>query len=71
MRELSNIEKKNNEVSIPVGPIYLNGNLDIPEGARGIVVLAYGSGSSMQTQVTSTLHRNFREVISELFYSIS
>lgn len=45
MRELSNIEKKSNEVNIPVGPIYLNGNLDIPEGARGIVVLAYGSGS--------------------------
>ena len=45
MRELSNIEKSI-EVQIPVGPIYLDGNLDIPNGARGIVVFVHGSGSS-------------------------
>lgn len=45
MRELSNIEKKSNEVQIPIGPINLNGDLNIPEGARGIVLFAYGSGS--------------------------
>ena len=46
MKELSNIEKKSIEVQIPIGPIYLGGNLDIPKGARGIVVFVHGSGSS-------------------------
>jgi putative phosphoribosyl transferase len=45
MEELSNIEKKSIEVRIPIGPIYLDGNLDIPLGARGIVVFAHGRGS--------------------------
>jgi len=46
MRELSNIEEKSTEVQIPIGRIFLNGNLDIPKGARGIVVFVHGSGSS-------------------------
>jgi putative phosphoribosyl transferase len=46
MRELSNTEKESIEVRIPIGHIYLNGNLDIPEGARGFVVFVHGSGSS-------------------------
>lgn len=46
MKELSKTEQKSMEVRIPIGPIYLNGNLDIPEGAKGLVVFAHGSGSS-------------------------
>lgn len=46
MKEFSKQEKRNMEVQIPVGSIYLNGNLDIPERAKGIVVFAHGSGSS-------------------------
>jgi pimeloyl-ACP methyl ester carboxylesterase len=46
MKELSEPEKRSTEVRIPIGPIYLNGNLDIPEGAKGLVVFAHGSGSS-------------------------
>ncbi|NCO66523.1 MAG: hydrolase [Candidatus Aquicultor secundus] len=34
------------ELTIPIGTISLKGNLDIPEGARGIVLFAHGSGSS-------------------------
>jgi putative phosphoribosyl transferase len=34
------------EIRIPIGPIYLAGNLEIPEGAKGIVVFVHGSGSS-------------------------
>ena len=34
------------EVQIPIGPIYLEGNMDIPVGAEGIVVFVHGSGSS-------------------------
>lgn len=33
-------------VKISIGQIVLEGNLTIPEGARGIVVFAHGSGSS-------------------------
>ncbi|WP_292463184.1 alpha/beta family hydrolase [Methanolobus sp.] len=33
-------------VNIPMGPITLEGDLSIPEGATGIVVFAHGSGSS-------------------------
>ncbi|HWR25670.1 MAG TPA: dienelactone hydrolase family protein [Methanosarcina sp.] len=47
MKESVNIEKKSTEVRIPIGgSIYLEGNLDIPEGTRGIVVFVHGSGSS-------------------------
>lgn len=34
------------EVSIPAGPVELEGNLTIPEGAHAIVIFAHGSGSS-------------------------
>ena len=33
-------------VRVPVGPIVLEGNLGVPEGATGIVLFAHGSGSS-------------------------
>jgi pimeloyl-ACP methyl ester carboxylesterase len=35
-----------NLVHIPIGGIILDGNLDIPQGAQGIVLFAHGSGSS-------------------------
>ncbi len=34
------------EISIPIDSTILKGNLDIPEGARAIVIFAHGSGSS-------------------------
>ena len=33
------------EVRISAGPVELEGILDIPEGAQGIVLFAHGSGS--------------------------
>lgn len=33
------------EVRVPVGSVTLEGNLDVPQGARGIVLFAHGSGS--------------------------
>jgi pimeloyl-ACP methyl ester carboxylesterase len=41
-----NTGKVNSEIRIPIGSIYLDGNLEIPEGAKGIVVFVHGSGSS-------------------------
>jgi putative phosphoribosyl transferase len=46
MSELSNKGKSSNEIQIPINSITLEGNLIIPEGAKGIVVFAHGSGSS-------------------------
>lgn len=34
------------EVKIKIGKVMLNGNLDIPENVRGLVLFAHGSGSS-------------------------
>ena len=34
------------QVQIPVGPVQLEGILNIPEGARGLVLFAHGAGSS-------------------------
>jgi putative phosphoribosyl transferase len=33
------------EVRVPVGSVTLEENLDVPEGARGVVLFAHGSGS--------------------------
>jgi putative phosphoribosyl transferase len=33
-------------VRVAAGPVTLEGNLSLPEGARGIVLFAHGSGSS-------------------------
>jgi dienelactone hydrolase len=33
-------------VRIPVGPFHLDGDLEVPHGARGVVLFAHGSGSS-------------------------
>ncbi len=32
-------------VRVPAGPVELEGNLGVPEGARGVVLFAHGSGS--------------------------
>ncbi len=37
------------EVTIPAGQVVLEGNLDIPENAQGIILFAHGSGSSRQS----------------------
>lgn len=41
-----NTDKRGAEVRLPVDSIYLEGDLYIPEGARGMVVFVHGSGSS-------------------------
>jgi dienelactone hydrolase len=46
MSSSSNDNKRDAEVRIPAGSIYLEGNLYVPEGAGGIVVFVHGSGSS-------------------------
>ncbi len=48
-------------VSVPVGEVELDGILEIPDGASGIVVFAHGSGSSRK----SPRNRYVAEVIHE------
>lgn len=45
MKKITQNEAEN-LVSISIEDIYLEGNLEIPQGARGIVLFAHGSGSS-------------------------
>ncbi|HJR51713.1 MAG TPA: hypothetical protein VJ794_11440, partial [Gemmatimonadales bacterium] len=33
-------------VRVPAGPVTLEGDLTVPEGTRGVVLFAHGSGSS-------------------------
>ncbi|WP_406657224.1 dienelactone hydrolase family protein [Methanolobus sp. ZRKC2] len=40
------LDQEENSIKIPLDSIHLEGNLEIPEGARGIVIFAHGSGSS-------------------------
>jgi len=46
LKRESNAGEVSTEIRIPIGSIYLDGNLEIPEGAKGIVVFVHGSGSS-------------------------
>jgi putative phosphoribosyl transferase len=46
MRETMKSDATVHAVRIPVGPLLLDADLTLPEGATGIVVFAHGSGSS-------------------------
>lgn len=49
------------QVQVGAGPVRLEGNLSVPEGARGVVLFAHGSGSSRHSPrnrfVAEQLHR--------------
>ena len=43
---MKSASQEKNEVKIPSGKATINGNLEVPEDAKGIVLFAHGSGSS-------------------------
>src|SRR5688572_23349135 len=43
---ISHHDVESRAVRIPVGPVQLEGDLTVPEGAKGVVLFAHGSGSS-------------------------
>lgn len=49
MDKTSNLQIEERSVQIASGKINLEGNLNIPEAARGVVLFAHGSGSSRQS----------------------
>jgi putative phosphoribosyl transferase len=48
-------------VQIPVGKAYLEGELGIPPGARGVVLFAHGSGSTRHSPRNQFVARTIRE----------
>src|SRR3954471_24373317 len=46
MNKPSSLDRIARPIKLAIGPVTLEGDLNIPEGARGIVLFAHGSGSS-------------------------
>jgi dienelactone hydrolase len=71
MSELSNKGKSSNEIQIPINSITLEGNLTIPEGAKGIVVFAHGSGSSrFSSRNQYVAHELQKEALGTLLFDL-
>lgn len=49
------------EVSIPAGGVFLEGDLDVPAAARGVVVFAHGSGSSRHSRRNQFVAQRLRQ----------
>ena len=45
MNEASRSDREERPVQVSAGPVVLEGNLGVPDGARGVVLFAHGSGS--------------------------
>jgi len=58
MRLIKNSERL---VSIPEGTVFLEGALGVPEGARGVVLFAHGSGSSRHSPRNNFVARFLRD----------
>jgi putative phosphoribosyl transferase len=54
-------EQEELPVRISAGPVELEGNLSIPEGGRGIVLFAHGSGSGRHSPRNRQVARTLRE----------
>ena len=48
-------------VRVPVGSITLDGNLTLPEGARGVVLFAHGSGSSRHSPRSDNTNKAMKQ----------
>jgi dienelactone hydrolase len=48
-------------VEVPSGPVQLEGSLDLPPGARGIVVFAHGAGSGRRSPRNNFVAATLRE----------
>ncbi|HVB30443.1 MAG TPA: hypothetical protein VNE60_02835 [Gemmatimonadaceae bacterium] len=49
------------KVRLPIGPITLDGDLSVPEGATGIVLFAHGSGSSRSSPRNRQVARGLQD----------
>ena len=60
-RRAAEANTRDGQVRIPQGPIVLEGELNIPEGAGGVVLFAHGSGSSRHSPRNQYVARTIRE----------
>ncbi len=54
-------DQEDRPVRVPAGPVELEGNLDVPEDARGVVLFAHGSGSGRHSPRNRQVARALRE----------
>lgn len=59
--ESSSTSENSSEIVIPINSITLRGNLIIPQGAKGIVVFAHGSGSSRHSSRNQYVARELQK----------
>ena len=59
--ERSRLGQEERPVRVSAGPVELEGNLGVPEGARGIVLFAHGSGSGRHSPRNRQVARALRE----------
>ncbi|HLF99302.1 MAG TPA: phosphoribosyltransferase family protein [Acidimicrobiia bacterium] len=60
-RWAARLATRDEHVEVAAGPVVLGGHLSVPEGARGIVVFAHGSGSSRHSPRNRYVARAFNE----------
>ena len=61
MDHASGFDREERPVRVSVGPVVLEGNLGVPEEARGIVPFAHGSGSGRHSPRNRYVARTLRE----------
>jgi len=54
-------EQEERPVRVPVGLVELEGNLEVPEGAEGVVLFAHGSGSGRHSPRNRQVAKKLRE----------
>lgn len=54
-------DTRSRSVRVPAGPVVLQGNLDVPDGAGAVVLFAHGSGSSRHSPRNRYVARVLRE----------
>ena len=61
MNEASRFDREERPVRVSAGPVVLEGNLGVPDGARGVVLFAHGSGSGRHSPRNRYVARELRE----------
>ncbi len=61
MNEASRFDREERPVQVSAGPVVLEGNLGVPDGARGVVLFAHGSGSGRHSPRNRYVARVLRE----------
>jgi putative phosphoribosyl transferase len=61
MNGVSGLDREEGTVRVSAGPVVLEGTLGVPEGARGVVLFAHGSGSGRHSPRNRYVAQTLRE----------